>query len=127
MSVCIILVSLTGQLIENVQVAIVSDGPDVQSPLLDLNQTLVGEAIFCASLPLPDDNVVLGDQRSIILAAAAVPEPDSVTFTSGGDRANLTVVDNDGMYNLDGSEQHHRTDFNCENLLIVNCECFASV
>lgn len=100
-SVCLILVSLTGQLIANATVGFTISGsqgrPSTQSGLVDLTQSLVGEAVFCGTLSFPGDSRVVGDQQFVLTAFALVNEPDTISFTPGGDQANITYIDNDGM------------------------------
>ena len=60
----------------------------------------VGSTAFCAGTSqfLDDDNIVQGTRQFLLSASVTVDGPESVTFVPGRDRANITVLDNDGMY-----------------------------
>lgn len=100
-SACIILESLTGQLIVNAMIGFTVSQSDAilnrQSVLVNLTQALVGESIFCRVLSSAEDFLVAGDEVFDLTAFASVAEPDSISFRPGGDRANATFFDNDGM------------------------------
>ena len=98
---CLVLISLTGQLIENATVGVIVPGPQGRPSTLsrsvDLTPSLIGETVFCGSPSYPEDDLVLGDLQFTLTAFAMVDEPDTISFSPGGDQANLTYVDNDGM------------------------------
>ena len=99
-SICLDLVSLTGQFIGNATIGftfVESQGePNTQVGLVDLMQSLVGETVFCRTLTFLDNNLVEGDQQFFLNAFAVVSEPDTISFSPGGGQANLTFIDDDG-------------------------------
>ena len=99
-SVCIVLVSLTGQVNEEVFVGIntVRGSPlsFSVSGAVNLTGIEVGEAILCGSPVIEDDMIFMELQQSIL---SAFVEAFAVTFAPDGDSASIIVIDNDGMYN----------------------------
>lgn len=103
-NICLELVSLTGsgRLIENVTVGFTVPRPQgppiVQSSLINLPRIQINGAVvvFCRLQEYDEDNFVLGVQQFVLTAFVMVDEPDSVSFTLGGDQANITYIDNDG-------------------------------
>ena len=95
--------SVSGLLIENAMVGFtftpvgVPGEPATLSQVVDLTPSLVGESVFCETLGFPDENLVMGDQQFLLTAFATANEPDIIRFSPGGDQANLTLLDNDGM------------------------------
>ena len=71
--------------------------PTTLSQVVNLTQSLVGEAVYCETLSSADDNLVAGDIQLVFTAFAMVNEPDTISFSPGGDQANLTFIDDDGM------------------------------
>ena len=65
--------------------------------MVNLTQSLVGEAVYCETLTSVDDFLVAGDVQLVFTAFAIVNEPDTISFSRGGDQANLTFIDDDGM------------------------------
>ena len=98
-SVCISLVSLTGQFTEGPLFGLAIQGSPSElnvSGLVNLTGVEVNETVFCETLMIEDDNIVLGPQQFNV--SAFIEGPESITFTPDGDRATIIVADNDGMY-----------------------------
>ena len=104
-TICIDLVSLSGSLIENATISFTftPDGvpapeePGTPSQIDDLTPSLVGESVLCQTVNFPDQNLVTGDLRFLLTAFPTANEPDIIRFSPGGDQANITLLDNDGM------------------------------
>ena len=103
-TVCIDLVSVTVPLVENVFVGFNSPGfrdnalRTFQS-FVTLREADVGESIYCANVSYPFDSTLQGDQQLRIEAFATVDGSDMVSFTPGGDRADLMLIDATGKLN----------------------------
>ena len=102
--------------------------PNTLSQMVNLTQSLVGEAVYCETLTSVDDFLVAGDVQLVFTAFAMVNEPDTISFSPGGDQANLTFVDDDGMpmVKLFNSLRFHLHQA-IANVIIINIVCFFSI
>ena len=102
-TICIDLVSLSGSLIENATIGLtvarvpVLGEPAIISQVIDLTPSLVGESVLCQTISFPDDSIINGEFQFLLTAFATANEPDIIRFSPGGDQANITRLDNDGM------------------------------
>ena len=102
-SVCIILVSLMGQVTGGAFVGI--NTVTIRGSLLEFSVSgfvnftgvEVNEPILCGTPTVIDDNILAGPQQSDL--SAFIEGPAFITFAPGRDSASITVIDNDGMYN----------------------------
>ena len=102
-NVCIIVTSLTGQLINNRVGAFIGfraiNGSLVRvfttSASVSFMAAQVGDPLLCLPVPNAEDNFVEEDIPSTI--TAFIEGPDSISFTEGGARTTVLVTDNDGI------------------------------
>ena len=100
-SVCINLVSLTGQFTEGPLIGVTIRGPSMYdlsvSGIVNLTGVEVGEAILCGTDMIEDDDILEGPR--LFAVSASVDRPETITFSPGGDHAIVFVIDNDGTHN----------------------------
>ena len=101
-SVCVVLVSLTGQVNEEAFVGINTlQGSALSfsvSGAVDFTGVEVNDPILCAPVLIAADNILAGPRLSLV--SAFVEGPLSITFTPGGEEATIETVETTGMLPL---------------------------
>lgn len=97
-NVCIVVVALSGQFDEEATLGILSTtGRDFsETAVVNFTGVEVGDALFCSSIAIDEDNVAELDQVFNV-SGFIIEGPQYLTLSPGGNMTSVTVIDNDGM------------------------------
>lgn len=96
-SVCLVVLSLTGQLAESIFVGLTTPESRLTGEFTFVDETQVGDQILCQTLTFSDDNVV--ERRpDFVLSSFVEAASPSITSAPERDTAILRFVDNDRTF-----------------------------